>query len=107
MRTSPFKSQLIPHFQTIREMRRHRKTWREIAELLKPMGVETSGSNVFQFFKRHCRRPRPLGMESETGTPNPTPLTPKWMKEEDEPIDLDLSFKDPLDEFVKLPPKKD
>jgi len=46
-------------------------------------------------------------MESLPVTPNPTPLTPKWMKEEDEPIDLDLSFKDPLDEFVKLPPKKD
>ena len=109
-RSKPFQSQLIPVFNEIRSLRRRRKTWREIAELLKPLGIETSGSAIFQFYKRHVKRPVPLGMievadsdrrlTSDSGTNN------AWASKALAVEDLDLSFSDPLDEFVKPQHKK-
>jgi len=106
--TKPFQSQLNPHFQLIRDMRRHRKTWREIADHLRPLGVDTSGSAIFQFFKRHINRPAPLGFESDI-LPVPKKINTKWFRDairEDHEGNLDFSFDDPIDEFVTIPPKK-
>ena len=106
--TKPFQSQLIPHFQLIRDMRRHRKTWREIADSLRPLGVDTSGSAIFQFFKRHIKRSAPLGFESYV-LAAPRKLNKKWFSDAIRPeaeVDLDLSFDDPIDELVNVPPKK-
>lgn len=106
--TKPFQSQLNPHFQMIRDLRRHRKTWREIADQLRPLGVDTSGSAIFQFFKRHIKRPAPLGFESDV-LAAPRKINKKWFSEANQPeaeVDLDLSYDDPLDDFVNVPPKK-
>jgi len=106
--TKPFQSQLNPHFQLIRELRRHRKTWREIADSLRPLGVNTSGSAIFQFFKRHIKRPAPLGFESDVLVA-PRKINTKWFRDAIRPeteVDLDLSYDDPLDDFVNVPPKK-
>lgn len=106
--TKPFQSQLNPHFQMIRDLRRHRKTWREIADQLRPLGVDTSGSAIFQFFKRHIKRPAPLGFESDV-LAVPRKINKKWFSEANQPeaeVDLDLSYDDPLDDFVNVPPKK-
>jgi len=106
--TKPFQSQLIPHFQLIRDMRRHRKTWREIADSLRPLGVDTSGSAIFQFFKRHIKRPAPLGFESDV-LAAPRKINAKWFSDGIRPegeVDLDFSYDDPLDDFVNVPPKK-
>lgn len=65
----PFQSQLIPHFEVIKYLRKCRKTWREVAELLRPYGIQTSGSAVFQFYKRHSKRPAPLGFMEDEAKP--------------------------------------
>ena len=109
-RSKPFQSQLIPVFHEIRNLRRRRKTWREIAELLKPLGIETSGSAIFQFYKRHVKRPVPLGM-IEVPDNNDIPLkttgkSNNWASKVLAVEDLDLSFSDPVDNLLNPQHKK-
>ena len=66
----PYQSPLRPHLETIRAMRRARKTWQQIAEHLQQAhGVKTSFTTVYNFFKRVTERARkgksllPLGYE--------------------------------------------
>ena len=65
MTGKPFQSKLTPHFALITEMRRKRHSWQEIVNHLKTLGVTSDKGSVCAFFKRHRRRPAPLGMESE------------------------------------------
>jgi IS5 family transposase len=65
----PFQSSLWPHLETIREMRRARKMWTEIAEHLKTKGVTVSYRTVRNFFLR-TRSPKrriPAGFEEALG----------------------------------------
>jgi IS5 family transposase len=65
----PFQSQLWPHLETIRQMRRERKMWTEIADHLKTKGVTVSYRTVRNFFLR-TRSPKrriPAGFEEALG----------------------------------------
>ena len=103
IQSRPFQSQLNQHFQLIRTLRKRRKSWQEIADHLKQQGTQTSASAILQFYKRHSKRPAPIGMiEPQAGTKT----NPSWLKATTTNDDLDLSFSDPLDAFVKLPPQE-
>ena len=65
----PFHSKLNPHYEFIRTLRKRRKTWREIVEELAGLGMKTCPSAVYEYYKRHSRRPYPFGWEDE---PTPT-----------------------------------
>jgi len=77
---SPFSSKLIPHFDTIRALRRKRKTWREVQAELEKQDCKAAISSIYEFFKRHSRRPAPLGWEEEEAKAVPTPTKPTAKK---------------------------
>lgn len=66
----PFCSKLNPYYEVIRSLRKRRKTWREIVEELAGLGMKTCPSAVYEYYKRHSRRPYPFGWVDE---PAPTP----------------------------------
>ena len=66
MTGKPFQSKLTPHFALISEMRQKRQSWQEIVNHLGTLGITTDKGSVCAFFKRHRRRPAPMGMEMET-----------------------------------------
>jgi hypothetical protein len=73
----PFQSQLWPHLETIRQMRRERKMWTEIADHLKTKGVTVSYRTVRNFFLR-TRSPKrriPAGFEEALGVVPKQPAT--------------------------------
>ena len=61
----PFCSKLNPHYDLIKSLRRHRKTWQEIVDALAAIGMKTCQSAVLEYYKRHSKRPHPLGWENE------------------------------------------
>jgi len=69
MTGKPFQSKLTPHFALITEMRRKRQSWQEIVNHLKTLGITSDKGSVCAFFKRHRRRPAPMGMEPEMEKP--------------------------------------
>ena len=64
----PFQSKLEPHFDLIRQAR---KTWVQVAELIKAQGVECTPQGVFSFFKAKRKRRHALGMEPEAAPTSP------------------------------------
>lgn len=53
----PFHSILEPHFDFIREQRRHRKTWQEIAGLLfTEKGIRVTFHAPYLFYRRKLKR---------------------------------------------------
>jgi hypothetical protein len=68
MTGKPFQSKLTPHFALITEMRRKRQSWQEIVNHLMTLGITSDKGSVCAFFKRHRRRPAPMGMEPEMET---------------------------------------
>src|ERR671922_2723130 len=79
----PFQSPLWQHWELIRSMRRGRKMWKEIAEVLeKEHGLKTSHKTIQNFFKRAQRIRKeglPLGWEDPELTPRqpaPAPAQP-------------------------------
>lgn len=74
-----WNSALWDHVETIRTLRRSRKTWKEIAEhLAKGHGLKLSDRTIRNFYVRYTARLRagtlPAGYEPE---PQPTPLPPE------------------------------
>src|SRR5258705_433821 len=68
----PYESPLWQHLETIRSLRRQRKTWAAIAAHLEEThGLKTSLRTVRNFFKRVRAGRVPLGF-NETGTPTRT-----------------------------------
>ena len=76
MTGKPFRSKLTPHFALIKEMRRKRQSWQEIVNHLKTLGITSDKGSVCAFFKRHRRRPAPMGMEAEIETPTTRRFVP-------------------------------
>jgi hypothetical protein len=70
MTGKPFQSKLTPQFGLISEMRRKRQSWQDIVNHLRTLGITSDKGSVCAFFKRHRRRPAPMGMESESETPS-------------------------------------
>lgn len=66
----PFQSKLQPFWETIKALRRSRKTWSEIAETLTGQGCATSKQDVHAFYKRKAKGRVPLGFEE----PPPAPI---------------------------------
>jgi hypothetical protein len=73
----PYQSQLRPHYDFIRDERRRRKTWREIADVLGQRGVSITASAIYKFFKRQqVPKKLPLGFEDVAiSAPEPATLT--------------------------------
>ncbi len=69
----PYRSQFEPHYELIRDERRARKTWRDIADRLKQEhGLDTTGKVVQAWFKRRQKRQSlPLGFEETTPQTKP------------------------------------
>lgn len=76
LNNKPFESQLTPYFATIKEMRQRRNSWVKIVEYLKTVGITTSSPAVYQFMKRHVRRPKPY-LYTEDGKPESKTYTPQ------------------------------
>jgi hypothetical protein len=76
MAGKPFQSKLTPHFALITEMRRKRQSWQEIVVHLGTLGIATDKGSVCAFFKRHRRRPAPMGMDPEIETPTTRRFVP-------------------------------
>ncbi|MDD4932982.1 MAG: hypothetical protein PHO89_05890 [Methylacidiphilaceae bacterium] len=49
MAGKPYRSKLEAHWDTIRELRQRRKSWREITETLRARGVEVSQHALYNF----------------------------------------------------------
>lgn len=62
---TPFASKLTEHYELIRGLRLKRRTWQQVADELENLGCITSASNVLRFYKRHRKRPFPIGCEPE------------------------------------------
>jgi hypothetical protein len=53
----PFRSILEPHFEFIRDLRQHRKTWRQITELLfTEKGIRVTVYAPYLFYRRKLKR---------------------------------------------------
>ena len=87
---SPFRSKLNPYFQLIRAMRKSRKTWQEISDEIASKGTKTCPSGVYDYYKRHCRRPVPLGWDEEYPATQSTQSTGKKPFSYDPKADKDL-----------------
>ncbi len=81
----PFQSSLEPHLETIRALRLKRRTWRQVAEVLKTEhGLEIDPAAIYKFFKRRVRPSarQPLGFPTAAPaagnlpTVQPTPESP-------------------------------
>src|SRR3979411_2095513 len=71
-------SQLWPHLELIRSMRRQRKKWAEIADHLeREHSVKVTFRTVRNFFKRATdpKRKSPLGVPQHSTPPTPDQLT--------------------------------
>ena len=73
-----FHSILAPHFDFIRQLRKQRKTWQEIAELLhSQMGIRVTLYAPYLFYKRQLRRKaRPHWENEVTSQPAPEESQP-------------------------------
>lgn len=61
-----FRSKLQPHWNLIRDLRRRKKTWAQIAEILTcDHDCSTQTQSVFAFYKRKLKNPAPLGFEED------------------------------------------
>jgi len=69
-----FHSRLEPFVDFIREQRQRRRTWKEIAELLRAeKGCVISAQGVHQFWRRYTQRQNRPHWERETANALPTP----------------------------------
>src|SRR5438045_3657345 len=78
----PFQSPLWEHWDLIKSMRKRRKMWKEIAEVLKrEHGLETSHKTIQNFFKRasNPKQKRPMGWDDpvKSQTPPDKPSAPR------------------------------
>lgn len=74
---APFRSKLTPFFEEIRQLRLRRRTWKQIAEQLEAEhGVKSAPSSVYEFFRRHRKRPAPLGFPEEEVSVQQSPVRP-------------------------------
>ena len=63
----PFRSILEPHFEFIRDLRQHRKTWRQITELLfTEKGIRVTVYAPYLFFRRKLKRAAKPNWENST-----------------------------------------
>jgi hypothetical protein len=68
-----FHSRLEPFVELIREQRQKRRTWKEIAELLRTKhGCPITFQGVHQFYRRYVKRQARPHWEQETGV-HPVP----------------------------------
>jgi hypothetical protein len=67
-----FHSRLEPFVNFIREQRQRRRTWKEIAELLRAeKGCVVSAQGVHQFYRRYIQRQNRPHWEHETANTSP------------------------------------
>jgi len=71
-----YHSVLEPHFEWIRQLRRQRMTWRQIAERLRiDHGLQVSLQGVYLFCRRRMRRPQSWEEGGAVKRQDPSPLT--------------------------------
>jgi hypothetical protein len=69
MHPAPYTSRLWPHMETIRTLRRRRKTWRAITKHLEDAcGIKLGVWTVRNFFKRATSGRVPLGFKDTQAT---------------------------------------
>jgi hypothetical protein len=71
-----YHSVLEPHFERIRQLRRQRMTWREIAERLNTdLGLQVTLHAVYRFCRRRMRRPQSWEEGGAVKRQDQSPLT--------------------------------
>ena len=73
-----YRSRLESFVEFIREQRRQRRTWQEIAALLRiEKDCAISFQGLHQFYRRCLKRQARPHWESETAIPQPAPMKPQ------------------------------
>jgi hypothetical protein len=73
----PFHSRVEPFTGFIREQRQQRRTWQEIATLLRTeKGCAITSQGLHQFYRRYLKRQARPHWESEAATPQPAKVNP-------------------------------
>jgi hypothetical protein len=92
----PYESPLWQHLETIRALRRQRKTWAAIAtHLEETQGLKTSLRTVRNFFKRARAGRVPLGFNGAE-TPPRTIVLPDLPDRKNDPFSVEASSDDPF-----------
>jgi hypothetical protein len=92
----PYESPLWQHLETIRSLRRQRKTWAAIAaHLQQTHGLKTSLRTVRNFFKRARGGRVPLGF-NDSETPNRRIVLPDVQDTKNDPYSVEGSADDPF-----------
>jgi len=72
-----YRSRLEPFVEFIREQRQQRRTWQEIATLLRTeKGCAITFQGLHQFYRRYLKRQARPHWESEAATPQPATVNP-------------------------------
>jgi hypothetical protein len=72
-----YRSRLEPFAEFIREQRRQRRTWQEIAARLRTeKDCVITFQGLHQFYRRHLKRQARSHWESEAATAQPAPVNP-------------------------------
>jgi hypothetical protein len=108
----PFQSALEKHFDTIRSLRRGRKTWVEVAKILNEQGAKCTPQGVWSFFNAAVKRKRPpLGFEgypyekSEAKSAPKPPVLPAFPTSEPDDFSIKVE-QDNEDPFASYDPTK-
>ena len=73
-----YRSRLEPFAEFIREQRQQRKTWQEIASLLRTeRGCSITFQGLYQFYRRHLKRQARPHWESDATMAQPAPVDTK------------------------------
>ncbi len=73
----PFRSILEPHFEFIRDLRQHRKTWRQITELLfTEKGIRVTVYAPYLFYRRKVKRAGKSNWENAGNNSEAQPARP-------------------------------
>jgi hypothetical protein len=73
----PYRSILEPHFEFIRELRQHRKTWRQITELLLiEKNIRVTVFAPYLFYRRRLKRATKQHWEDTANHPKAQPARP-------------------------------
>jgi hypothetical protein len=73
----PFRSILEPHFELIRELRQHRKTWKQITELLfTEKSIRVTVFAPYLFYRRKLKRAAKPNWENAENNSESQPVRP-------------------------------
>ena len=93
----PFHSRIEPFVEFIREQRQQRKTWQEIAKLLRTeKDCVITSQGLHQFYRRYLKRQARSHWESEAVTAQPATVNPSTPQTTTTETDNPYRFNTPI-----------